>query len=134
VEFYAVGKNNFKPYKAHLMQIIDVSVYFGNLAVHNQSINPIIVDQELLSALADRYKELSLNRLSIIYTDIYSNLVTVIIRMQYLLIVDQLTVQKDRKGGRNYFACKKSKEVPQHTCGGAGWRGGIAPTHSRPRH
>jgi hypothetical protein len=60
--------------------------------------------------LADRYKELSLNRLSIIYTYIYSNLVTVIIRMQYLLIVDQLTVQKDRKGGKNFLLVKKVKK------------------------
>jgi hypothetical protein len=28
----------------------------------------------------------------------------------------------------------KGKAVPQHTHGGAGGRGGIAPTHSRPRH
>jgi hypothetical protein len=29
---------------------------------------------------------------------------------------------------------KKSKAVPQHTYGGAGGRGCIAPTHSRPRN
>jgi hypothetical protein len=28
----------------------------------------------------------------------------------------------------------KVATVPQHTYGGAGGRGGIAPTHSRPRH
>jgi hypothetical protein len=29
---------------------------------------------------------------------------------------------------------KQGKAVPQHTYGGAGGRGGIAPTHSQPRH
>jgi hypothetical protein len=33
-----------------------------------------------------------------------------------------------------YKYCKKGKAVPQHINRGSGGRGGIAPTHSRPRH
>jgi hypothetical protein len=33
-----------------------------------------------------------------------------------------------------YLTLFEGKSVPQHTYGGAGGRGGIAPTHSRPRH
>jgi hypothetical protein len=33
-----------------------------------------------------------------------------------------------------YCAVKKGKSVPKHIYGGAGGRGDIAPTHSRPRH
>jgi hypothetical protein len=33
-----------------------------------------------------------------------------------------------------YFVYSKSKAVPLHTMEALGGRGGIAPTHSRPRH
>jgi hypothetical protein len=33
-----------------------------------------------------------------------------------------------------YVYCTKARAVPQHTYGGAGGRGLIAPTHSKPRH
>jgi hypothetical protein len=45
----------------------------------------------------------------------------------------------EREGKRKRKLCTmcykwEGKAVQQHTCGGAGGRGSIAPTHSRPRH
>jgi hypothetical protein len=42
--------------------------------------------------------------------------------------------EQESESVRTSFAMCKGKAVPQQTYGGAGGRGGIAPTHSRPRH
>jgi hypothetical protein len=68
------------------------------------------------------------------YNKAYDNIsmpVSVLAHKTWFCCYTSMQVVEHEKQNVRFLNCKA---VPQHTYGGAGGRGGTAPTHSRPRH